>query len=180
MADTSPTPRIRPATRHDVPALAALKLRCFRETFLEDFAVPYPPADLGVFERTAYGEPTIAAEISASDHATWVCEAGDGALVGYAHAGPCKLPHPDVTDRSGELYQLYLRRDAQGMGLGRRLVTTALDWLDEHFPGPLWLGVWSGNARAIAVYQSLGFRKAGEYQFMVGNHRDDEYILRRD
>jgi len=176
----SETTTLRPATPADAPALSALKLVCFRETFLEDFGVPYPPGDLARFEAQSYGEAQVMAEIVDPSHASWVCEGPDGALLAYAHCGPCKLPHPKVTERSGELYQIYVRRDAQGLGLGRTLLATALDWLQAHYPGPIWLGVWSGNARAQAVYAAQGFRKVGDYHFMVGDHRDDEFIYRRD
>lgn len=180
MSDPQSSATLRPATSADVPALAALKLACFRETFLEDFAIPYPPADLARFERESYGEPQVAAEIADPTHASWVCADGAGALLAYAHAGPCKLPHPEVTPRSGELYQIYVRRAAQGMGLGKRLLATALGWLETRYPGPLWIGVWSGNDRAQAVYGAQGFRKVGDYHFMVGDHRDAEFIFRRD
>jgi RimJ/RimL family protein N-acetyltransferase len=46
-------------------------------------------------------------------------------------------------------------------------------------PGPVWLGVWSGNDRAQAVYARRGFRKVGEYGFPVGDWTDHEYILRK-
>lgn len=170
---------LRPAVPADAPALAALKLACFRETFLEDFAIPYPPADLALFVAQTYGEGPVAAELADPAHASWVCADETGRLLAYAHAGPCKLPHPEVHERSGELYQLYVRRAAQGTGLGRRLLQVSLDWLERTYPGPLWLGVWSGNDRAQAVYGALGFRKAGDYSFMVGAHRDAEYIFRR-
>jgi len=182
MSDTSPSTAItlRPATAADVPALAALKLACFRETFLGDFAIPYPPDDLALFERESYGPAQVAAEIADPAHASWVCADGAGTLLAYAHAGPCKLPHPEVTARSGELYQIYVRRAAQGMGLGKRLLSTAIGWLEARYPGPLWIGVWSGNDRAQAVYAGQGFRKVGDYHFMVGAHRDAEFIFRRD
>jgi diamine N-acetyltransferase len=180
MPDARPDAILRPATAADVPALAALKLVCFRETFLDGFGVPYPPADLARFETESYGEATIAAELANPSHMSWVCAAHDGALLAYAHAGPSKLPHAEVTPTSGELYQIYVRSAAQGMGLGRQLLATSLDWLATNYPGPLWLGVWSGNARAQAVYAAAGFRKVGDYHFMVGDHRDDEYIYRRD
>ena len=64
---------LRLATSADVPALSALKLTCFRETFLEDLDVPYPPDDLAQFERDSYGEARIAAEIADARRASWVC-----------------------------------------------------------------------------------------------------------
>ncbi|HZV19661.1 MAG TPA: GNAT family N-acetyltransferase [Sphingobium sp.] len=178
MADTPPV--LREASPADAAALAALKLITFRETFLEDFAIPYPPDDLARFEADSYNEARIAAEIADPAHATWLYAAADGSLLAYAHAGPCKLPHAEATPRAGELYQIYVRRAAQGLGLGRQLLTTALHWLGTVYPGPLWVGVWSRNERAQAIYTAAGFRKVGDYDFMVGVHRDEEYIFRRD
>lgn len=171
---------IRPARAADVAALSALKLAAFRETFLEDFAIPYPPTDLALFEAESYGEVRVAAELADGGHRTWVAETSDRSLVAYAHVGPCKLPHAEVREGAGELYQLYLLRAHQGGGLGRRLMELAMDWLETHRPGPIWLGVWSGNDRAQAVYARFGFRQVGTYDFPVGDHRDHEFIYRRD
>ena len=170
---------IRPARPEDGAALAALKLATFRETFLDGFAIPYPPADLAHFEASSYAPEVVARELADPFRATWLAEAA-GSLLGYAQVGPCKLPHDEVEPGAGELYQLYVSSAAQGTGLGGRLLATALDHLAATRPGPVWLGVWSGNAKAQAVYARRGFAKIGEYRFPVGAWYDDEYILRRD
>ena len=59
-------------------------------------------------------------------------------------------------------------------------MSAAFDWLNQAYPGPIWIGVWSENHRAQAIYSRAGFSKVGDYHFMVGDHRDDEYIFRRD
>ncbi len=177
---TPPPLPIRLASFQDAAALSALKVRCFRETFLtEGFDIPYPPAELARFEDESYGIPRIEAELADSSHATWVVEAADGDLVAYAHAGPCKLPHPEADPSQGELYQLYIRRSHQGLGLGQSLLSLSLDWLATTYPGPVWLGVWSGNEKAQRFYARLGFGKVGDYHFMVGDHADAEFIFRR-
>jgi len=172
---------IRLATPDDLPALAVLKLETFRETFVTGgFAIPYPPADLAEFEARVYTEPAIAAELADPDTTTWVVEA-DGRLLAYAKVGSCKLPHPDVRPDHGELYQLYVRSEAQGQRLGEKLMQVALDHLAETRPGlPVWLGVWSGNHKAQRFYDRHGFAKVGDYLFPVGEWRDEEYIFRRD
>ena len=168
---------LRTAVPADAAALAALKLTTFRETFLDDFAIPYPPADLAVFETDSYGLPKVTAELADPAHATWVVEAG-GQLIAYAHVGPCKLPHADVQPGDLELYQIYLSRSAQGSGLGKRLLTTAMDYIAARSPR-IWLGVWSGNARALAFYGAQRFEIVGEYKFRVGTWLDDERIMCR-
>lgn len=169
---------IRPATPADAPALAALKLATFRETFLELFAIPYPPADLARFETETYGLARVTAELADPTHHTWVVENEAGELTAYLHLGPGKLPHPELRDGDPEIYQLYLRRSAQGSGLGKALLDHALAWLGHS--RPIWLGVWSGNFRAQRVYAARGFDTAGEYKFKVGDWYDDEVIMRRN
>lgn len=172
-------PAIRRAATADVAALAAFKRLCFRETFLDDFAIPYPPDDIARFEAESYSKDAVAMEIADPTHATWVAEDAGGALIAYAHAGPCKLPHGDVQAGDMELYQLYLHDGAKGAGLGRALMERALGWMESRSPDRQWLGVWSGNERAQRFYARFGFRQVGSYEFAVGDHRDHEFILRR-
>jgi len=184
MIRTAPirTAMIRRATPADARALAALKLDTFRATFLEEFAIPYPPADLAVFETESYGLARIEAELADPAHHTWVADGEAGQLDAYLHLGPCKLPHLEIRDGDPEIYQLYLRRGAQGSGLGKALLDHGLDWLEhgETAGRPIWIGVWSGNLRAQHVYAARGFRPVGEYRFKVGNWYDDEIIMRKD
>ena len=173
------TPTLRPAHPRDTAALARLKLATFRETFIDGFAIPYPPDELALFEGASYAPAVVAAELADPAKASWIVE-GDGGMLGYAQVGPCKLPHPEVRRGSGELYQLYILNEAQGLGIGPRLLDAALAHLAAERPGPVWLGVWSGNARAQTFYSSRGFAKVGEYRFPVGQHwEDDEFIFRK-
>ncbi len=170
-------PIIRDATLADTEALAALKLFTFHQTFLQNYKIPYPPDDLAIFETETYSVAQIIAELRNATHRSWVAEM-DGALVGYVHCGPCKLPHADVGVADRELYQLYLTNEVQGFGLGRQFLDLALDWMGQAGQA-MWIGVWSGNDRARAIYAARGFAEVGEYQFKVGDWRDDEFVLRK-
>jgi len=169
---------IRRATPDDCDILAILGERTFRETFVEGFAIAYPADDLAHFVAQSYAPEVFAAKLSDPAQALWLAFAGHEP-VGYANAGPCHLPHPEVESQHGELYRLYLAQGQQGRGVGRRLMDAALTWLERTAPGPLWLGVWSGNLKAQAFYARYGFEKVGEYDFPVGATRDHEFILRR-
>ncbi len=101
-------------------------------------------------------------------------------MLGYAQAGPCKLPHADVRPGAGELYQLYILKEAKGWGLGRELLREAVDHLAKRHPGPVWLGVWSGNVAAQGFYRRHGFAHVGDYLFPVGRDwHDEEFIYRK-
>ena len=103
----------------------------------------------------------------------------DGELVALANTGPNTLPHPDARPSHAELRRLYVSKSAQGLGLGTKLLAVALEWMEAHTDGPVWIGMWSGNGKAQKLYAAHGFEKVGEYQYPVGRWMDDEFILRR-
>ncbi len=164
---------IRRATGDDAAVLAVLG----RETFTETFGHLYPPQDLAGFLDAAHAPEHYANSAANPAFALWIAES-DGRAVGYAEAGKCLIKHPEVTPGCGELQRLYVRREAQGGGLGVRLLETALAWL-ERSDRRLWIGCWSENFGAQRLYGRYGFSKVGEYEFSVGDSRDLEFILAR-
>ena len=165
---------VRAATPADAQRLTELG----RETFAATFGHLYPPEDLAAFQAESHTPERYAAWAEDPDYGLWIAE-HEGQAIGYTLAGPCHLPHPEVTTGCGELWRIYVRPETQGSGLGGRMITIALDWLSR--PGrTLWIGVWSGNEGAQKLYGRHGFSKAGEYEFPVGRVRDREFILRRD
>jgi diamine N-acetyltransferase len=169
-----PEPLIRRAGSADAEALSQLGAETFRETF----AHLYAPEDLAAFLAEAYGLERTRADLADPDKAHWLVEA-DGQPVGYALAGPCGLPHPEVTPACGELKRFYLLKAWQGGGLGRRLFANIMEWLEAQGPQAIWIGVWSENFGAQRFYAREGFEKIGEYGFPVGRTVDREFILRR-
>jgi GNAT superfamily N-acetyltransferase len=165
---------LRRATSQDAETLATLG----RETFTTTFGHFYPPQDLAAFLAAAHDPDRYRGWATDPTYGLWLAEQ-DGSALGYALAGPCHLPHPEVTADCGELWRIYVRDGVQGAGLGGRLIDTALNWL--HRPGrQLWIGVWSENHGAQRFYARRGFAKVGEYVFPVGETRDREFILRRE
>ncbi len=163
--------------RRALPADAERLARLGAETFSGAFAHLYPPRDLAEHLADAHAPARYAAWAADPAHGLWIAER-DGQALGYALAGPCHLPHPEITPACGELWRLYVRQETQGSGLGGRLLALALDWLAA--PGRrLWIGVWSENHGAQRLYARHGFEKVGEYEFPVGETRDHEFILSR-
>jgi GNAT superfamily N-acetyltransferase len=165
---------LRRAAPADAEALAALGA----QTFTETFGHLYPPQDLRAFLAEAHGLERVRADLADPRKAAWLALI-DGRPVGYALAGACDLPHPEVAPDDGELKRIYLLAEAQNGGLGARLFQAALDWLDTDGPRTVWVGVWSENFGAQRFYARRGFDKVGEYGFRVGESVDREFILRR-
>ena len=166
---------IRRATHADAQTLSLVSELDLTRTFGQ----LYSDADLQTFLRESYAAAAYARFLDDPAYACWLVER-DGEAVGYALAGPCGLPHPDVTPDDGELKRIYLLPQVQGGGHGDRLFQAAIDRLERDGPRTLWIGVWSENHRALRFYARHGFEKAGEYEFIVGSSRDHEFILRRN
>ncbi|MDZ4364373.1 GNAT family N-acetyltransferase [Brevundimonas sp.] len=169
---------IRPARPDDAAALGLLGRQTFIDTFVTGFGIPYPAPDLAEFLDASFSPEATATKLAEPDAVWWVAEVESG-LLAFANAGPNTLPHPDARPGHAELRRLYVSGDAQGLGLGTRLLALSLEWMEANTNGPLWIGVWSGNLKAQRLYAAHGFHKAGEYRYPVGTWLDDEFILRR-
>src|SRR5690606_11628241 len=82
-----------------------------------------------------------------------VLATGDrGGLVGYACAGPSRRKLAG----EAEIYTLYLLKRAQGVGLGRRLLSDSARALHARGFSSLMISVLAANAPARAFYERLG------------------------
>jgi GNAT superfamily N-acetyltransferase len=171
---------IRPARSDDAAAIGVLGRQTFIDTFVAEhgFAIPYPADDLATFLNASFSPGAIEMKLAEPGAAWWVAESEQG-LLGFANAGPNTLPHPEARPGHVELRRLYVGREAQGLGLGTRLLKASLDWMEANTDGSLWIGVWNANLKAQKLYAAHGFEKVGEYQYPVGRWLDDEFILRR-
>lgn len=166
------TTKIRPALEEDAQTLAALGA----ETFIATFGHLYEEKDLKTFLAKNHATDVYAALLRDPEYSLWLSESSDGQAIGYAIAGPCSLPVPNLPANSGELARLYLRKGAQGGGLGARLLEVALEFLTDRFEH-VYLSVYSENFIAQRLYQRYGFVKIHDYFYMVGSHADPEWIM---
>lgn len=163
---------IRRAKPGDADTLARLGAATFTETF----GHLYKEEDLAAFLEKSHSRAAYEAILADPAAAAWLAVTDAGEAAGYAVAGPCSLPVPDMPENSGELARLYLLKEHQGGGLGARMAETALAWLNAHFEH-VYLSVYAENVRAQRLYRRLGFVKIHDYFYMVGDHADPEWIM---
>lgn len=82
-----------------------------------------------------------------------------GTPVGYATIGQNRTPALAV---GGEIFELYVRPEFQGVGLGRRLFAAARALLADRAPSGLAVWALADNRRALEFYASLGGDDAAE------------------
>ena len=88
----------------------------------------------------------------------------DGKIVGFSGYGSCRNPG---MDGCGEVYAIYILKEAQGLGIGRKLMDAAFEKLSEYNTIVIW--VLKGNTNAFGFYEHYGFRFHGtEAPIMIG------------
>lgn len=162
---------LRPVAAAD----AALVCELFATSFVATFGHLYAPEDLAIF--MAEVTPAVfAREIADPDFRFQLADI-DGEAAGFAKVAPPGLPgwSPAATR---ELRQLYVLDRFTGTGVGPAL----MDWVvaDAKAGGArhLQLSVYTDNHRARRFYEKRGFEVIGPYKFMVGNHADEDLIMR--
>ncbi|WP_411816051.1 N-acetyltransferase family protein [Hyphococcus sp. DH-69] len=166
--------RIRRAVPADLSALKDLGTK----TFMDTFGGLYDPKDLDAYLSEGHSREYYDELLSDDECAVWVADGNNGRLCGYCAAGPCGLPVDNMPLNSGELYRLYLDAAQHGTGLSRAFMDIVIAWLETRFEH-LYVGVYSENPRAQKLYQRYGFEKVQDYIFMVGEHPDPEWIMKR-
>ena len=163
----------RSATTADTSALAALG----RESFCAAFAHLYEPSNLNAFLQSAYDPAIVESEIADPTFQHRLAF-DDGRLIGFAKI---KLvsPYDQYSDAHRPLFlsQLYTAPDLTGRGIGAMLMDWIFATAKTVQADAIQLSVWSENFAAQKFYQRYDFGKIANIDFMVGNHRDDEFLL---
>ncbi|KAF8955431.1 hypothetical protein BGZ46_002641 [Entomortierella lignicola] len=166
---------LRKATSDDAAVLAELGALTFSHTF----GSMYAPKDLEDFITTTYTVEQHLTPLNDPRESFWLLEDDKGQAIAFGWVGACKLPVSNLESNAGEVKRLYVHPDHQGKKLGTLVLDRMIVWLGDNGFEPLYIGVWSGNDGAQRLYARYGFEKFSEYEFIVGNHRDHEFILKR-
>jgi ribosomal-protein-alanine N-acetyltransferase len=76
-----------------------------------------------------------------------------------------------------QLHQVAVHPDARGRRLGRRLMEAMLGEGRDHGAGSAILEVRVGNAAAIALYERLGFARAGVRRAYYRDNDEDALVM---
>lgn len=166
------TVEYRIAGSDDAPALSKLGA----ETFTETFGHLYDPGDLAAF-LVNHGEDQWRSELGDPQFSVLIAEEGDQA-VGYAKIGPPHLPF-EPRGTAVELRQFYVLEPWQGTGIAEQMMRWVIDEAQRLGGDDLYLSVFTDNHRARKFYERWGFVAEGRYAFLVGNHADEDIVMRR-
>lgn len=164
---------LRPARPDDAPALARLAT----DAFVAAFGHLYRAEDLAAF-LAEHRTPQAYRGALADPGTRIVIAEVDGAPAAYAMIHwPSEFAAESDASRPLALHQLYCAPGRTGGGIGAALMEWALDAARERGCDAVQLSVWSENYAAQRFYDRYGFSKIADIGFMVGSHRDEEFLL---
>ena len=144
------TVRIRHAVPADAPGIAKVHVDSWRTTYAGIVPDEYL-ASLSYGARQKVWENVLMAH--KPDNCIVVAATLDGAIVGFAHAGP---EREGEMGYDAELYAIYLSQEHQGGGVGRLLTTAAARGVLNAGMTSMMLWVLEDNYNARGFYEALG------------------------
>jgi GNAT superfamily N-acetyltransferase len=147
--------RIRPAQPSDAKEIAEVHVRGWQWGYRD--LLPAEVLDSLSVERREQGWKEILRSLL-PDGTVLVADL-DGRIVGFAGTGPCR--DEDAPDGTAELSSLYIEEEVAGTGVGRALMTAAIEFARKAGFTELTLWVLERNARARRFYEAAGMRPDG-------------------
>ncbi len=150
-----------------------------KETFYQTFSKSNTAQDMATYLESAYNENKLKKELC-NPSSLFFFIYFDEMLAGYLKINE---PHAqtDLNDvESLEIERLYVLKDFQGFGLGKRLMEYAINLAIEKGKKYLWLGVWENNQKALRFYKDYKFYKIGAHPFIIGTDHQTDYVMRKD
>jgi GNAT superfamily N-acetyltransferase len=148
-------PQVRPAVRDDAEAIARIHVLSWQTAYrgqLPDHVLD----DLSVERRRVMWQALLEQAASDEEHLGVVCLER---VVGFAHV--CHSRDNDAGPRTAEVSSIYLAPAAWGIGAGRMLMSSMIEWLAGagYTDSVLW--VLDSNERARRFYEAAGWAADG-------------------
>lgn len=155
--------QIRCAVESDAEGVGRVHVDSWRTTYA-GIVAPEFLASLSVDQRVEAARRRI----SNPDIDKFVAVDGNGLVLGFADCGPTREPK---LNGYGELYAIYLYRERQGLGLGRKLFESCLARMKERQFKNFFASVLTDNISAIGFYKKMGGFLIGHDQVDIAGQR---------
>lgn len=167
--------QIQTATADEASLIASIS----RETFYDSFAEQNTVADMQLFLDTRFTTEKLMAEVLDPSNIFFIAFVDDQPA-GYCKMRPGAHVQMQTTEQAIEISRFYARKNSIGKGIGEAMMQHALTYAQDQQYKKIWLGVWEKNERAIAFYQSFGFSKFGEHDFLLGTDLQRDWLMMKD
>jgi diamine N-acetyltransferase len=149
-----------------------------KKTFYDFFAHLNDLSDIDAYSANAFTLQKIFSELANRDSEFYF------AMLNKEVAGYLKLNFNDAQTelqdkKAAEVERIYVSAEHHGKHIGRSLLNFAADIARNRYLEYLWLGVWEHNDKAIGFYKHHGFNIFGSHEFLLGNDRQTDLLMKK-
>lgn len=155
---------IRKAGIEDVAAVAKVQVDSWRTTYKGIVPEDY-------LNSLSYGEREVIWQGAIQENNLYVAEDGLGQIIGFSIGGKERTGKYDAY--TGELYAIYILEAYQGKGIGRLLVQSVVDDLQEKKLNSMLIWVLTENP-ACRFYEALGGKTIDTEEIEIGGKQLSE------
>ncbi len=145
---------IRRATHDDLPAIIDLAV----EMVVHSVSPFRDIDDAGVREFRRRDLGTLAEAMKQPQVGVFIAEDADARLLGHVVV-VCNYMESSTGEAQGWVFDLSVRRDWWGKGIGQRLMQEAEDFTRSLGYNYIGLGVTTANERAVDFYERMGYEE---------------------
>ena len=165
---------IRPCSISDLDKLQSIG----RETYDETFRTMNSQKTMDTYLQESFNKKKLLAELKNRDCKFYFLYV-ENDLAGYLKINNVRSRSDVKDNESIEIERIYIKKAYKGKGLGKKLMKYAFQLAIEMKKNYVWLGVWEKNIDAISFYTQMGFCKAGQQLFKMGDELQNDLIMKR-
>jgi ribosomal protein S18 acetylase RimI-like enzyme len=159
-------------------AEAGILLDFSKKTFYDFFAHLNDLSNIDAYSAVAFTLEKIKSELSDPDSEFYFAML-DGQVAGYLKLNFGDAQTEFRNEKALEVERIYVSAEHHGKHIGRRLLNFAIDKAISKLFDYVWLGVWEHNHKAIGFYQHHGFEIFSSHEFLLGDDRQIDLLMRR-
>jgi GNAT superfamily N-acetyltransferase len=165
---------IKTATIADAPALTALGIRTFRDTF-----DPHNrKEDMDKYVAEQMNQTQITNELHDTRNIFFLVY-DNGALTAYAKIRDTIIPDELKDSTPLEIERIYVLAEKHGTKTGAALMQHCIDYALSNHYDVIWLGVWEHNTKAVSFYNRWGFELFGSHPFILGDDHQTDVLMKK-
>lgn len=148
------------------------------ETYDETFRPVNADETMDAYLQEAFNRERMLSELN-NENSWFYFLYLDDELAGYLKINDAPA-QTDLNDpESMEIERVYVKKAFKGRGLGKQLLDFGIQIAKEKKKKYVWLGVWEKNTNAIAFYTKIGFFKAGQHKYRMGEELQNDFIMKK-
>ena len=159
-------------TKNNVQDLQEVSIQTFTETFKDNNS----EKSLNDYLNTAYELTKLEKELE-NPHSEFYFAYFNNELAGYLKININDAQSEKMGENALEVERIYIKKSFKRRGIGRHLIETAEQLAKKYQKNLMWLGVWEYNPKAIAFYETLGFKVIGAHSFFMGEEEQTDLIM---